>query len=193
MAKDYFPMDAVDAMSYSLNCLGYDEFGRAVAFRSHATQPPVRTAKIFLDNGIGYEVDLYKISRKQLSPYCPIVIDVKGKLTKIFGGVQDCIPSSNGMPYEKIIFNDPATIVIWKDGTKTIVKCQPGEVYDKEKGVALCFMKKALGNKGNFNNVFRDCGALEETPKIDIFFKAPVTKVVEEITENVRRYEDGNN
>jgi len=46
----------------------------------------------------------------------------------------------------KVIFNNPATIVIWDDGTKTIVKRQKGDRYDKEKGLALCYMKKALGN-----------------------------------------------
>lgn len=46
----------------------------------------------------------------------------------------------------KVIFNNPATIVIWNDGTKTIVKKQKGDRYDKEKGLALCYMKKALGN-----------------------------------------------
>lgn len=59
------------------------------------------------------------------------------------------------MMYEKVIFNDPATIVIWKDGSKTVVKCQKNDEYDPEKGVALCFMKKALGNKGNFNNILK--------------------------------------
>ena len=63
------------------------------------------------------------------------------------------IPSD--MTYKRVIFNDPATIVIWEDGSKTIVKCQKGDVYDPEKGLALCFMKKALGNKGNFNNVLK--------------------------------------
>lgn len=57
--------------------------------------------------------------------------------------------------YKKIIFHEPATIILWKDGTKTVVKCQNGEIYDKEKGIALCFMKRALGNKGNFNNVIK--------------------------------------
>lgn len=54
-----------------------------------------------------------------------------------------------------VIFNDPATIVLWKDGTKTVVKCQPGDIYDKEMGLALCITKKALGNQSNFNNVFK--------------------------------------
>lgn len=56
---------------------------------------------------------------------------------------------------KKIIFNGPATIVLWDDGTKTVVKCQDGDTFDKEKGVALCFMKKSLGNKSNFNNIFK--------------------------------------
>lgn len=46
----------------------------------------------------------------------------------------------------KAIFNDPATIVLWADGTKTVVKCQEGDDYDPEKGLALCYMKKYLGN-----------------------------------------------
>jgi hypothetical protein len=55
----------------------------------------------------------------------------------------------------KVIFNYPATVVIWNDGTKTVVKCQPGDTYSKETGLALCIAKKYLGNKGNFNEVFK--------------------------------------
>ena len=55
----------------------------------------------------------------------------------------------------KVIFNDPATIVIWSDGSKTVVKCQPGDTYSKELGLAMCISKKFLGNKGNFNDVFK--------------------------------------
>ena len=56
---------------------------------------------------------------------------------------------------KKVIFHDPATIVLWLDGTKTVVKCQEGDEYSKEKGLALCFAKRALGNKSNFNNEFK--------------------------------------
>ena len=56
---------------------------------------------------------------------------------------------------QNVIFNDPATIVIWSDNTKTIVKCQEGDTYDKELGLAMCIAKKYLGNKGNFNDVFK--------------------------------------
>lgn len=55
-----------------------------------------------------------------------------------------------------VIFNDPATIVFWSDGSKTIVKCQKqnGDVFSKETGLAMAIAKKAYGNKGNFNDVF---------------------------------------
>lgn len=47
-------------------------------------------------------------------------------------------------PIEKIIFNDPATIVFWKDGTKTIVKCQEGATFDPEKGLAMAISRHYL-------------------------------------------------
>jgi len=53
-----------------------------------------------------------------------------------------------------VIFNDPATIVFWSDKTKTVVKTQNGDPFDKEKGLALAMAKKLYGNKGNFNNEF---------------------------------------
>lgn len=43
--------------------------------------------------------------------------------------------------------NGPATIVFWADGTKTVVKCVHDDLYDTEKAVAMCFMKKALGSR----------------------------------------------
>lgn len=48
---------------------------------------------------------------------------------------------------EKVIFNEPATIVFWKDGTKTIVKCSPNDEYDREKGLLMCIAKKLYKGK----------------------------------------------
>ena len=46
----------------------------------------------------------------------------------------------------RVVFNPPATVVLWEDGTKTVVKCDERDGYDAMTGVALCYMKKALGN-----------------------------------------------
>jgi hypothetical protein len=52
---------------------------------------------------------------------------------------------------KNVIFNPPATIVFWSDGTKTVVKAQ-GEFFDPEKGLAMAIVKKVMGNKGNYFN-----------------------------------------
>lgn len=56
---------------------------------------------------------------------------------------------------DRVIFNKPATIVFWKDGTKTIVKAQGKEKFDKEKGLAMAIAKKALGNEGKYYDEFK--------------------------------------
>lgn len=53
---------------------------------------------------------------------------------------------------EKVIFNDPVTVVFWKDGTRTTVKCTGDEKYDPEKGLAMAAIKKMLGNKYDYYN-----------------------------------------
>ena len=53
----------------------------------------------------------------------------------------------NSFEVKDILVNGQATIVFWTDGTKTVVKCRPDDLYDSEKAVAMCFMKKALGSR----------------------------------------------
>lgn len=53
-----------------------------------------------------------------------------------------------------VIFNDPAVIVLWADGSKTVVKCSENDIFDPEKGLAMAISKKALGNQGNYYNTF---------------------------------------
>lgn len=61
----------------------------------------------------------------------------------------------NGLRIRNVIFNEPATIVYWNDGDKTVVKCGKGEKFDPEKGLAMAISKKALGNQGNYFNEFK--------------------------------------
>ena len=57
---------------------------------------------------------------------------------------------------KKVIFNGPATTILWKDGSKTTVKCQAEDVWSDEVGIAMCCLKRILGNEGNFDNIFRE-------------------------------------
>lgn len=122
-------------------------------------------------------------------------------LTNIFNGVL----SKFGLKFKvfkklpeikNVIFNDPATIVLWSDGTKTVVKCQDGDVYSEEVGLAMAISKKALGNQGNFNNVFKkwvpETNSRENIITMDIpamdIDKLP--NLVEQLNERWRKFRE---
>ena len=61
---------------------------------------------------------------------------------------------THGCPgIKKVIFNDPATIVLWDDGTKTVVKCSEGDTYSEWSGLAFCICKKLMGDE--FHKTFK--------------------------------------
>ena len=58
------------------------------------------------------------------------------------------------MKIKKVIFNDPATIVFWADGSMTVVRAE-NEPFDPEKGLAMAISKRALGNDHGYYDVFK--------------------------------------
>ena len=75
--------------------------------------------------------------------------DFKDTLTKTF------LYYNKNVEITKVIFNNPATIVFWSDGKKTVVQCSSDEAFDEEKGLAMAISKRVLGNKGNYYNEFK--------------------------------------
>ena len=67
-------------------------------------------------------------------------------------------PMMWGIPdVERIIFNPPATIVFWEDGTKTVVKCMEGQPYEKYAGFAMACMKKMFGSTSRAKAIMNEC------------------------------------
>lgn len=62
--------------------------------------------------------------------------------------------AQNKFTIKKVIFNDPATIVFWADGTKTVVKCADFDIFDPEKGLAMAICKRVYGER--FHSVFKE-------------------------------------
>ena len=56
---------------------------------------------------------------------------------------------------KKVLYKNPATIVFWTDGSKTVIKCQKNDKYDPEKGLAMAILKKINGNTGYYYNEFK--------------------------------------
>lgn len=69
------------------------------------------------------------------------------------------------VPYvRKIMFNDPATIVFWDDGTKTVVKVTPGDKYVPYYGFLAALAKKIYGNNTRVQEMIRPWLPEEEKP-----------------------------
>lgn len=82
---------------------------------------------------------------------------------------------------DKVIFNPPATIVFWLDGTKTVVKCKEGEEFSEWAGIALCLAKKLYGP--NFHKIFkRHCPDPKKT--VNDMTDGEITKAVREGIKN---------
>lgn len=46
---------------------------------------------------------------------------------------------------KEVKFNGPATIVFFDDNTKVVIKCTDTDIFDPEKAVMICVLRKALG------------------------------------------------
>lgn len=53
---------------------------------------------------------------------------------------------SEPLTIDHVVFSGPATIVFWKDGDKTVVKCTEGDEYSYEVGIAMATLKKIFGS-----------------------------------------------
>lgn len=106
---------------------------------------------------------LYRELRKQILEN----IRLKRKIDDLTR--EDDIPSAYFV-IDKVIFNPPATIVFWKDGTKTVVKCKEGEEFSEWAGIALCLAKKMYGP--NFHKIFKthcsDPDKIEKSARISV-------------------------
>ncbi len=54
---------------------------------------------------------------------------------------------------ERIIYNNPATIVFWKDGTKTVVKKSPKEKFNAYNAFCAALAKKIYGNNSQVQKI----------------------------------------
>ena len=134
----------------------------------------VKRVSIDCADGSTYEG---KIERIEGNPYqmasLLVTVAISGKPNGSYG-------------IEKVIFDNPATIVYWTDGTKTVVRCMentevrivdgkkklkilPSDAYNKETGLAMCFAKKAMGNTGDFNEVFKKFIPEYGKPEVDVY------------------------
>lgn len=124
-----------------------------------------RMAKIVREHGPSHGVNI--IGSETLVNYKGVCVD-EFEFRETPGGVRliKWADSADRLPeckledlISKVIYNPPATVIYWKDGTKTVVRCSDQDFdagrMDPETGILYAIVKKVLGNKGNFNDVLR--------------------------------------
>lgn len=126
---------ATDDLEY---CFIEDDLGLVFNFRMHDTI--IRDAKkgyrLVLGDQLGYKIQI------------PGETGAQNRIYHTEDNVMN-------IKIERVIFSNPATIVIWKDGTKTVAKCRKGDTYSKEAGLAICYMKKIMGSRKKFLKVMK--------------------------------------
>jgi len=64
--------------------------------------------------------------------------------------------SSKSIPeIKQVIYNNPATIIIWKDGSKTVVKTH-NEEFSEENGFAMAYLKKIFGGRNQYLKIIEE-------------------------------------
>lgn len=141
--SNYFKLDDLDKALSKVDCAignwAFKPMGVAWATNN-------KTSKFYSEDMLDFLLeDVMKQKSKELKQKMAKSKEQENKdLVNAFNGIID-----------KVIFNDPATIIVFKNGEKVIVKCQEGDTYDKEKGLALAIIKFAFGNTSYFNTIFK--------------------------------------
>ena len=110
---------------------------------------------------------IYRITNDQNFNYNNALIQVKYEIEKtpglrtIIRAEPVMLPSrkrlSDSLTIKAVYFNEKkrTTTVQWADGKTTTVRCAPEDTFNKSIGITMCFMKKAHGNRGYFNELLK--------------------------------------
>ena len=125
-------------------------------FSSRVILPIGQVGNIIADNKTTYNNPVVihrKITKEEIFETCPIGMEIR-EITSFTPLVTERRPDNF---IHGVYFNEEkgTTCVVWKDGRKTIVKCQPCDTFSKEVGLAMCYMKRFLGNRGSFNETLK--------------------------------------
>lgn len=133
-----------------------------VKFKNYYKEYYFKTDLDLIKGGVYYIVADNKT--KYDTPVFIIDNDVPKSVVQYIGNIRIitsarliCAPPKPDGSFDKIWVNkEKKTVVIkWRDGVKTKVKCQDGDTFDAEKGIALCYMKRCFENRGCYNDVLK--------------------------------------
>lgn len=111
--------------------------------------------------------------------------DAKRRLNARYGVVSDYKP-------KKVIYDEAAgvTVVLWMDGTKTIVRAAEGEEHDAYLGYCVALAKKMHGTNSALKRDLEKVLVVKEDKKLDI--PLPTMKeLADKMAEVMQKFHDG--
>ena len=139
--------------------------------KSQCVVSTVGTKNIFYNNDVSYKLNI-----------CTVEETPEERNKRLRGLVK------------KVILNGDVTVVLWNDGTKTIVRRDKNDVYDPEKAILACMAKKLYENTGIFNEVIED--AMEKRSFSDKALLQRLLKnqqqQIKHLKKQLRKMEDDN-
>ena len=139
--------------------------------------------RVGLTNHISFE-GYEKVSRFWIDPLTIIdpILNNKVSYTNYYHGgfTQRYIPTP-----KKIIVNEDSkvTVVMWDDGTKTIVKCSEADQYDPYAAYCAAFTKKCYGTNSQLKKTIENHTVIQESKKKNKT-DAPLLPSMEEAVKN---------
>lgn len=138
----------------------YDSNGRLVGEIVHISVETGVSTKVTLKTGhtlffdadaIAWD-DKYNGRIRKSSGYHNDMVDNARYMTQAKKMLDDmnAVTAARETSIRKVIFNSPATVVYWSDGTKTVVKCSVNDKFDPEKGLAMAIAKRCANNSGSY-------------------------------------------
>ena len=145
------------------------------------TEPHCKDGLFTADGYIDANKDIIMTSYEEVNLRDATVADVYNGMTvwqqkvvqfMIGEALKNAIKSFTPDSIKKVIYNDPATIIFWSDGTKTIVKCMEDDDYDPEKGFMAAVTKKVFGDKYGWVMRHQVKPEIEKEDKVDALTNA---------------------
>lgn len=89
----------------------------------------------------------------------------KPRVRQVKGGRRLCNRDIN-LDIKQVIYNDPATIVIFADGSKVCVKASKNDKFDKEVGLMYAIVKRLYANDVDKNGYVKSTGLGQKMSKL---------------------------
>lgn len=126
-----------------------------------------------VDDFVGANIVLDKFNIKSFDTLRNFICDTRA--------IKSCYATRSKPMIKNVMFNDPATIVFWSDGTKTVVKTCAGDIFDSEKGLAMAISKKYFSNSEGYYGIFK-----KRLPKQKAY-KTDIKNTLDRLTKNISK------